>query len=236
MMNVEIWTDTACPFCYIGKTKFELALEKFEHVKQVEVHYRAYQINPNGKKDTGRNLDEELSTMHHLPLIQARIMNQQVGTQAKQVGLNFDFGNAIATNSKDSLRLAYYADQFGKMGEMIHAEQKAYLEDGLDIGDSRVLAQLAAEIGLDHDQALAVASSDQFAKQIERDKQEGERLGIQGVPFFIIDHKYAISGAQTVETFLEALNSIWKEHHLADVSEVAEDNGMCQDGVCKVNQ
>lgn len=236
MMNVEIWTDTACPFCYIGKTKFEMALEQFEHAKQVQVNYRAYQINPNGKKGTGRNLDDELSVMHHLPLAKAKLMNQQVGAQAKEVGLNFDFGKAIATNSKDSLRLAYFANEYDKMGAMIHAEQKAYLEDGLDIGDFEVLADLAAGIGLDRTQAMTVLMSNQFEDQIERDKRAGIELGIQGVPFFIIDHQYAISGAQPVSAFLDALNSIWRENHLEDKDVATEDDGMCKDGVCKINQ
>lgn len=236
MMNIEVWTDTACPFCYIGKTKFEMALEQFEHAKQVQVNYRAYQINPSGKKGTGRNLDEELSVMHHLPLAKAKLMNQQVGIQAKEVGLNFDFGKAIATNSKDSLRLAYFANESNKMGEMIHAEQKAYLEDGLDIGDFQVLADLAAGIGLDRAQAMTALMSDQFDDQIKRDKKEGIELGIQGVPFFIIDHKYAISGAQPVSVFLAALNSTWQENHLVDKGVGAEDDGMCKDGVCKINK
>lgn len=232
-MKVEIWSDIMCPFCYMGKRRLEKALEQFDHKEEVTVSFRSFQIDPDAKKNTGLSIHQVLANKVGISAEQAKQMNRQLAMQAKELGLDYDFDNLIPTNTYDALRLSYYAKVKGKMEEMIELMMKAYLVDGLDVGDHNVLAQLAKEIGLNRDEALTVLKGNNYSEQLLKDKQDGLKLGVQGVPFFIINDHYTISGAQPIETFSSALNQAWEEEVQKKKESTDFIDGYCSDGVCK---
>jgi len=212
-MKIEIWSDFVCPFCYVGKRKFEIGLEQFEHKEEVEVVFRSFQLDPYAKKNTGMDIHQVLSSKHGIPYEKAKALNAQLKQTAKEVGLDYQLDTMIPTNSYDALRLSYYAKENGKMKEFMERIMKAHFTDSLDIGDHATLAQLASEIGLDANEALDVLANDKYSENLANDKAEGSNIGIQGVPFFVVNDKYAISGAQPSQVFLETLQQVWKEDY-----------------------
>ncbi len=238
-MKIEIWFDFVCPFCYIGKRYFEIALDRFEHKEDVEVVFRGFQLDPYAEKNTGMNIHQVSSSKHGIPYEQAKARNDQLKQKAKTVGLDYQFDTMIPTNSYDALRLSYYAKEKGKMQEFIALIMKAHFTDSLDIGDHATLAQLASGIGLDAGEALDVLENNKYSENIAADRAEGSKIGIQGVPFFIVNNKYTISGAQPSEVFLELLQQTWKEdYHSTKAKEHRSEplsDEYCSDGTCKLS-
>ncbi len=238
-MKIEIWSDVVCPFCYIGKRRLEMALEQFGHKDEVKISFRSFQLDPYAKKNTGMDIHQILSAKHDIPYEKAKQLNDQLAQQAKEIGLDYHFDTLIPTNSYDALRLSYYAEEKGKMKEMMERLMKAYLIDSLDIGEHTTLAKLAGEVGLNAKETLDVLASDRYSENIARDKAEGSKIGIQGVPFFIINDKYTISGAQPSEVFLELLQKAWEEDY--DNAKIKENKSgpssdeYCSDGTCKLD-
>ncbi|CAH0325207.1 DsbA family oxidoreductase [Priestia megaterium] len=236
-MKIEIWSDYVCPFCYIGKRNFEIGLEQFEHKEEVEVVFRSFQLDPYAKKNTGMDIHQVLSSKHGIPYEKAKALNDQMVQQAKAVGLDYQMDKMIPTNSYDAHRLSYYAKEKGKMKEFIERIMKAHFTDSLDIGDHATLVQLASEIGLDVNEALDVLVNDKYNENIAADRAEGSKIGIQGVPFFVVNDKYAISGAQPSQVFLEILQRVWKEEYAnAKVEKYKLKSSLddyCSDGTCK---
>lgn len=234
-MKVEIWSDFVCPFCYIGKRRFEAALEQFAHKNEIEVVYRSFELDPNAKRDYNHDVHDMLASKYGMSREQAKAMNDDVAGQAEAVGLTYYFDSMIITNTFDAHRLAHFAAQYGKMNEMTERLLKAYFTDCKHIGDHETLAALAAEIGLDKNEAAKMLAGDQYTKEVRADEQEAVNLGIRGVPFFVINNKYAISGAQPSEVFLGALQKAWSEERpliiLSDPDSNAAD-AVCADGVC----
>ncbi|WAJ22658.1 DsbA family oxidoreductase [Lacrimispora xylanolytica] len=168
----------------------------------------------------------------------AKQWNNQLAQQAREIGLDYHFDTLIPTNSYDAIRLSYFAEEKGKMKEMMERLMKAYLVDSLDIGDHATLAGLAGEIGLNEKEALDALAGDWYSENIARDRADGLKIGIQGVPFFIVNDKYTITGAQPSETFLEILQKVWKEDYdnamtKENKSEPSSDE-YCSDGTCKL--
>jgi predicted DsbA family dithiol-disulfide isomerase len=240
-MKVEVWSDFACPFCYIGKRQLEGALSQFPNKDQVEVVYRSFQLDPTMERDTNMDMHQVLASKYGMSLEQAKGMNDRVAQQAKGVGLDYYFDTMIPTNTFDAHRLAHYAATHGKMTEMKERLLKAYFTESLHLGDHEVLAQLASEVGLDKAETLAMLAGDEYKDKVQEDKQRGADLGINGVPFFVFNNKYAVSGAQPGEVFLGALNKVWEEEQAAaplqfvgqdENEKTAGDN--CADGSCKL--
>lgn len=237
-MKIEIWSDFVCPFCYIGKHNFEKGLEKFEHKEEVEVVFRSFQLDPYAKKNTGMDIHQVASSKHGVSYEKAKASNNEFKQRAKSVGLDYQFDTMIPTNSYDAHRLSYYAKENGKIREFMERAMKAHFTDSLDIGDHATLAKLASEIGLDENEALDVLANDKYSDNIAADKAEGLKIGIQGVPFFIVNDKYTISGAQPSENFLKLLRQIWKKDYdnakaKEHRSEQSSDD-YCFDGTCKL--
>lgn len=237
MMKVEIWSDFVCPFCYIGKRQFEIGLEQFEHKEEVEVLFRHFQLDPYAKKNTGMDIHQVLSSKHGVPYEKAKVLNNQLKQKAKDVELDYQFDTMIPTNSYDALRLSYYAKEKGKIREFMERILKAHFTDSLDIGDHATLAQLTSEIGLDGNEALDVLANDKYSENIAADRAEGSKIGIQGVPFYVVNDRYVISGAQPSEVFLETLQQVWKEEYAnTKVEEHKLESSLddyCSDGTCK---
>lgn len=210
-MKVEIWSDYVCPFCYIGKTKYELALAEFEHKDSVVTELRSFELDPGTDSSLGMTTVEMLSRKYGMSMEQAKSSSEGVAQQAAAVGLTFRMEGTLSLNTFKAHRLAHYAEAQGKGAEMATRLLKAYFSDNLNIDNSEQLSVLAAEVGLDAGAALEVLQSDRYADTVRAQEQEGSQLGIKGVPFFVIDRKYAISGAQQPEVFLETLRKAWAE-------------------------
>jgi predicted DsbA family dithiol-disulfide isomerase len=210
-VKVEIWSDVVCPWCYIGKRRFETALGRFDHRAEVEVVYRSFELNPNAKTHDEGNLEEALARKYGVSLEQARAMNSRVVDAAAGEGLAYRFDIAKRSNTFDAHRLLQLAAAEGKQPDMKERLMAAYFTEGKAVGDRDTLVGLAEQVGLDPKRARAVLESDEFADQVRADEREASELGITGVPFFVINRRYGVSGAQPPELMLKALNAGWED-------------------------
>lgn len=234
-MKVEIWSDVMCPFCYIGKRKFELAMKQFVHKSNIEIEWKSFELNPNMKTLTDKSLYQYFADRKGISLEQAIAMNTQVTEMAKQVGLDYHLEKAIPANSFKAHRFSHFAKANAKQDE---AEEKlfyAYFTEGKNIDDMDTLIALGQEIGLNKDELRNVLETDLYANDVRKDETEAQQLGVQGVPFFVFDRKYAVSGAQDVNTFLQTLNTSfteWQKEHPETKLNVIEGNVCTPDGNC----
>jgi len=204
-MKVEIWSDIMCPFCYIGKRKFEKALEQFEHKGEVEITWKSFQLNPGMETDPGKNINQYLAEIKGWSLEQAKEMNARVTQMAEAVGLKYDFDKAVVANSFDAHRLIQLAKTKGKGDEAEERLFKAYFTEGSNIADKETLIAIAESIGLDKAEVREMLDSGKFAGNVQEDINESQQIGVRGVPFFVFNRKYAVSGAQESDAFLEVL-------------------------------
>jgi predicted DsbA family dithiol-disulfide isomerase len=210
-MDVEIWSDVMCPFCYIGKRKFEYALDQFPHKDQVNVVWKSFQLNPDMKTEPGKNINQYLAEIKGWSLSEAQRMSDHVTTLAREVGLSYDFDKAVVANSWDAHRLIQLAKHHG-LGDAVEERLfRAYFTEGRDTSDHNTLLELGTEIGLETADVHQLLISDQYAEAVKQDIYEAQQVGVRGVPFFVLDRRYAVSGAQQPETFLGALNTAWAE-------------------------
>ena len=213
-MKIEVWSDFVCPFCYVGKRRLEQALEQFPNRDQVEVEFKSFELDPNAKPYSGQSIHELLASKYGTSVAQAKQMNENVGQQATDVGLNYNFDEMKHTNTFDAHRLAKYAATVGKEKEMTEILLRSYFEEGKLISDHEVLAELAESVGIDRQAALNVLKDEkQYANDVRIDESIAQQIGVTGVPFFVINQKYSISGAQPTSTFLGALQQVWQEEN-----------------------
>jgi predicted DsbA family dithiol-disulfide isomerase len=230
---VEIWSDVVCPWCAIGKARFEKALDGFEHRDDVEVVWRSFELDPTAPKETTGSATQRLADKYGVPLEQAEAMNARVTEQAAGEGLEFRMDRTRPGNTVDAHRLIHLAKDRGVQGEVKERLLKAYLTDGEPISDPATLARLGAEAGLDEDEAAKVLAADDYLADVRQDQAEARDLGITGVPFFVLDRKYGISGAQPTELFAQALRQAYGESSLTLVG-THEHGDDCADGSCAV--
>jgi protein disulfide-isomerase len=210
-MKVEIWSDIMCPFCYIGKRKFEAALAQFADKDNVELEWKSYQLSPDIATDPGKNIHQYLAEHKGISLQQATAMNTQVAAMAKQVGLEYDFDRAIPANTMKSHQFAHFAKQYGKQNEAEEILFRSYFTDGKNIDDVNTLLQLGNEIGLNTSELKAALENGDFEDEVRADIYEAFQIGVRGVPFFVFDRKYAVSGAQDSRAFLQTLETAFDE-------------------------
>lgn len=238
VMKVEIWSDVMCPFCYIGKRKFEGALAQFADKENIEVEWKSFQLQPDLKTDSTKNTIAHLAESKGWSLDYARQMTQHVTNMAKEVGLNYDFDKAVVANSFDAHRLSHLAKKYGVQDSLEEALFKAYFTEGKNTADHDVLTELAISIGLNADEVKQVLASNTYAEDVNRDIYESQQVGVRGVPFFVLGGKYAVSGAQPSETFLGALNQAygeWKKEHPQLTDLTGANGAVCApDGSCEV--
>lgn len=236
-MKIEIWSDIVCPFCYIGKRKLDKALAEFPHSADVEVEFKSYQLDPNTPPYSGQDFYESMGVKFG-GAQKAKDMMVGITEQAKLEGLEFNFDTMKPTNTFDAHRITRFAKAHGKANEISEKLFFANFTESKDVGSHEVLADLAADVGLDKDEALAVLKDKtKYADEVQADIQQAAQFGVQGVPYFIINRKYAISGAQPTETFTEALQKVWEEENPKPVFEdlsSGEDDLTCADGSCAV--
>ena len=234
-MKVEIWSDVMCPFCYIGKRRFENALQRFEHKDEIEIEWKSFQLNPDLETDPSINIDQYLADKKGWTIDHAKQMNAYVTQMAAEVGLTYNFDKAVVANSFNAHRFSHLAKKHG-LG--VAAEEqlfKAYFTDGKNIDDKATLIYLGVLIGLDAAEIKQALESDAYTEDVKHDIAEAQYLGIQGVPFFVMSSKYAISGAQAVPVFAETLQKAfgdWKKENPKPKFEVIEGESCGPDGNC----
>ena len=208
-MRIEIWSDVVCPWCYIGKRRFEEALEAFPGRDEVEVVYRSFELDPRAPEQGTESVVEALGRKYGGGSVAGRRMVDQVAQVAAETGLEFDFAEATHSRTLEAHRLLNLALAEGGpelQGRLKEALLAAYFTQARSMGDHRVLGQMAVSVGLDADRVAEVlSSSEEYAGDVQRDLREARELGVSGVPFYVFDRRFAVSGAQPVEVFVEAL-------------------------------
>ncbi len=210
-MKVEIWSDILCPWCYIGKRRFEAALDRFEHRDQVEVRWRSFELDPTAPRRYEGGSAERLAGKYGITLEQAIASQKNLSEQAAAEGLEYHLESAAGGNSFDAHRLLHLAAGEGLQDRLKERLLRAYLAESEPIGEPDVLARLAVEAGLDAEQVDALLAGDLMAEAVREDERLARLLGINGVPFFAIDDRYGVSGAQPAELILSALEQAWRE-------------------------
>ncbi|CAA9299672.1 MAG: 2-hydroxychromene-2-carboxylate isomerase/DsbA-like thioredoxin domain [uncultured Gemmatimonadaceae bacterium] len=232
-MKVEIWSDIACPWCYIGKRRFERALEGFEDRSGVEVVWRSFELDPTAPRQHDAPQAELLARKYRMPLAQAEAMNARMTGEAAKEGLTFRMDRVRVGNTFDAHRLIHLAAAAGRREAMVERLFAAYLGEGEALGDVEVLVRLAVDAGLDARTAREALASGAFADAVRADEARARAFGITGVPFFAIDERYGVSGAQPPEAILGALRQAWSESGRALVAAAAPADG-CADGSCAI--
>jgi predicted DsbA family dithiol-disulfide isomerase len=204
-MHVEIWSDIMCPFCYIGKRRFEKALKDFPGKENVTVEWKSFQLNPDMKTAPEKNINQYLAEVKGWSVKQAGEANARVTAMASSEGLHYDLGKAVVANSFDAHRLIQLAKANKKGDEAEERLFKAYFSEGKNIADHETLIQLGREIGLDPQTVKTMLESTEYSDAVASDIGEASRIGVRGVPFFVFDRKYAVSGAQETEVFENTL-------------------------------
>lgn len=229
-LKVEIWSDVICPFCYIGKRKFESALKQFEAKDNIEITWKSFQLAPDLKTDTSISIDEYLAIHKGFSIEKAREMNTYVTQIAKQEGLSFNFDRSIVANTLLAHQMLHFARTVGKQEVTKERLLKAYFTDGKNIDDKQTLIELATEIGLDIDKLNQALNSNDFVDEVKADIDEAQQLGVRGVPFFVFNRSHAISGAQPVEVFVETIQQVLKQ---TQEEIILSDDQVCDiDGNC----
>lgn len=237
-MQVEIWSDVVCPWCYIGKRRFEAALGSFAHADEVEVVWRSFELDPRAPQERVGDYASRLAQKYAMSHERAMATLHHMTDVAAEEGLELDFARTRAGNTFDAHRLLHFALEAGGpsvQGEVKERLLRAYFSEGEAIGDVDVLVRLAGEAGLDEAAVKDALAGGAYADHVRADEAAAEELDITGVPFFLVDRKFAVSGAQSVEVFARVLARSWEKSH--PVIEVIGDPAAgeaCDDGSCAV--
>ena len=210
-MKITIWSDFVCPFCFIGQANLDNALKKFEHKDEVRIEYKSFQLMPDAEYTPGETYAETFSKMKGVTAAQTEGMFAQVTETAEKAGVKINYETAKLTNTLDAHRVFQYAKEQGKGTEFFKALYDAHFTNGEVLNDEDTLARLSESLGLDGKAVRDIVNSDQYNQDVNVDISQASSLGIQGVPFFLVNDKYSISGAQPVELFQEALEKIYHE-------------------------
>jgi len=206
---VEIWSDVVCPWCYIGKRRFEQARDEFDHRDEVHVQWRAFELDPRAPRERTGEPVGQLARKYGVTHERAAAMYEQMTANAAGEGLEFHLDRTRGGNTFDAHRLLHLARDHSLQSALKERLLAAYFTDGEPIGDPRTLTRLAVEVGLDAAAVEAVLAGDDYAEAVRRDERLAEGLGAAGVPFFVMGRKAAVSGAQSPEVILEALELGW---------------------------
>jgi predicted DsbA family dithiol-disulfide isomerase len=214
-VKVEIWADVVCPWCYIGKRRFEAALARFEHRDEVDVVWRSFELDPHAESvlapGSGRDQADMLSEKYGMPRAQAVAAMESTARTAATDGLTLRLLEALPANSFDAHRLVHLAATHGRQAELVERLMRAHFTERRPVGDPATLVGLAVEAGIAAEDAERVLAGDEFTDAVRADEDEARALGISGVPFFVVDRRYGVSGAQPAEQQLAALERAWAE-------------------------
>ena len=217
-MKVEIWSDVVCPWCYIGKRRFEQALERFAHRDEVEVSWKSFELDPGARSaDAGEGADyaDRLAKKYGTTRAGAQQMLDSMTAAAAAEGLDFHFERAVAANTFEAHQVIHLAAERGVQDQVKERLLQAYFTEGEAVGDRATLVRLAAEAGLEAAEVAKALAEQEYAEAVRTDEADAGRLGISGVPFFVLDRKYGVSGAQPADQLLAVLERAWDEAHPA---------------------
>ncbi|MBE2279138.1 MAG: DsbA family oxidoreductase [Ignavibacteriaceae bacterium] len=210
-MKIEIWSDVVCPFCYIGKRKFESALEQFPHKDKITVVWKSFQLNPELKTGSSNSINEYLATHKNISIDEAKRLNSYVTDMAKNAGLTFNLDNAVVSNTFNAHRFIHFANQFNKQIEAEESLFRSYFTEGKNIDDLEVLLKIGEELGLDSTELKLALHNNSFSEDVRGDIYEAFQIGVRGVPFFLFNGKHAVSGAQDSSVFLRFITKSFDE-------------------------
>jgi predicted DsbA family dithiol-disulfide isomerase len=249
-VQVEIWSDVVCPWCAVGRARFQRALDAFDHAGEVTVRWRSFELDPSAPRERTGSQRDHLAHKYGRTPAQAQQMLDQMTATAAEEGLTFRFDRARAGNTFDAHRLLHLAhhvavreDRPGLQDEVKDALLTGYLTDGEPIGDPEALTRLAVAAGLDHAEVADVLGGDRYADEVRADEDQARTFGISGVPFFVLDRRYGVSGAQPTEVLLGALREAWGARsqlaHVGPAGPTDDDAGhehgdACADGSCAI--
>ena len=229
-VNIEIWSDIICPFCYIGKRRFEDAISQLTNDYQFNITWKSFQLAPDMETNLDISIDEYLAKHKDFPLEKAKEMNAYVTEMAKNEGLEFNFNNAIVANTFLAHRFLHYAQSKNKQYEAKELLFKAYFSDGKNIDAISTLIEISNILGLNIEEVVETLNSAAFSNEVDKDIFEAQQIGVRGVPFFVVNRTHAISGAQPTEVFMETIKQAI-EHKNASFSKT--DGASCEvDGNC----
>lgn len=228
-MKVEIWSDIVCPWCYIGKRRFEEALEEFD--REVEVEWKSFELDPSTPRDVDIPLVKALAKKYRTSETQAQQMIDRMADAGAEEGIEFRFDDAKPANTFDAHRVLHFAKSQGLGDPMKERLMLAYFTEGRAISESDVLVELARDVGLDADGTRAVLASDDYATEVRQDEQQAQQIGVRGVPFFVIDGKYGVSGAQPSDALVQILQKAAAE----SIQLVDADGEVCGPDGCAVD-
>lgn len=234
-MKIEVWSDVMCPFCYIGKKRLDDVLAEFGDRDRIELEYKSFELMPGLQTHPIRSSSQMLAEVKGMPLDQVEQMNAQIEQMAHAEGLAMDQGTAIPANTVNAHRLTHLAKESGRQVAATQALFLAHFAQGRNIDDLDELVAIGEEIGLEGAQVRETLESEAYTEEVQRDVTEGRQLGVQGVPFFVFDRKYAISGAQEAAVFestIEKSFGEWAEANPASPFEVIEGQTCSVDGTC----
>lgn len=235
-MKVEIWSDIMCPFCYIGKRHFESALQQFPHSDKVEIEWKSFQLDPTIPENLPQtNVYEYLAQRKGMSVEQSKQMHGNVVAMAKNAGLDYNFDIAVVANSFKAHQLIQLAKSKG-LGDVAEEQLfKAYFTEGKNFGDPSTLIELGKSIGLSQEEINEAFTNPVYGSKVKADIQEAQQIGVTGVPFFVFDRKYAISGAQPAEAFVQALEqsvSEWSQKTSTPLINLQDGDSCDVDGNC----
>lgn len=211
-MKITIWSDFVCPFCYIGVTNLEHALETFEYADEVTVEYKSFQLEPGAKYEPDKTYLESMMERKQVPKENIEQLMHQVSEMARNVGLNYNFDEMKLTDSYLAHRIFQYAKEENKGYEYFDKLYQAFFIDGKLISDPDVLVQIGSELSLSEEKIKEIIENkEQYKQQVDIDIFEATQVGAQGVPFFVFDNKYGVSGAQPTEVFSQVLKQVYEE-------------------------
>ncbi len=235
-MKIEIWSDIMCPFCYIGKRRLESALADFPYADQVQIEWKSFLLNPEMVTDPFKSTLQYLSETKGWTIDETREMTARVVSMAKGEGLEFQMEKTVVANAKNAHRLLQLAKSEGKGRELKERLLQAYFMEGENIDHQPTLLKLGLEVGLKESKVISCLQSQDFADKVEKDIYESRQLGVRGVPFFVVDRKFVISGAQPKEVFDDTLEKAWveyvKDNPVLQMARENDGNSCDADGNC----
>lgn len=233
-MRVEIFSDVVCPWCAVGKRRFEAALDRFEHADEVDVVWRAFELDPQAPTRRQGDYADRLARKYGMSREQAVAANERLTAAGAAEGFAFHFDKAQPGNTFDAHRLLHHArsSASGRQDALKERLLVAYFTEGEAIGERETLVRLAVEAGLDGEECRAVLAGDRYADEVRADERDASELGVTGVPFFVVDGKFGIPGAQDAETILSVLRRAWAKAHPLEMAAVPAD-GTADGTVCE---
>lgn len=226
-MNIELWSDYTCPYCYIGKKRLELAIENLGLSNEISVELKSYQLDSNSIKTKDMSILEHFKDKYKLTDDEVINLVEEIAQQAAEVDLAYNYKHMKQQNTFDAHRLVKYAFEKNKGELMSERLLKAYFKEAAEISKHDVLLNLAKEIDLNEEEVLNLLSLNNYAKQVQIDIEEAKELEVETVPFFIFDDKYALSGLHSLENFMEVIGQTKKEHVERPQSQSSNSIGSC---------